>query len=832
MLKFNTSVILSIFLVLLFGCNQKQFDFSPEELTKRLEHDLDLKSGMLPNGLRYYFVETTNTHTTLQLNVNVGSADEDEDERGLAHLVEHMAFQGTEQFSFEALQTLYRDVGMSLGPDINATTSLYKTQYVATVPNNEGNDEHFYRLADWMADISKGKFRFDERQLATEKTVVNNERLTKDKESYAYQSTLAFLKQSDLLNRLPIGDKATVANATEQQLASFVSKHYHPSSNSLVIVGNISKERLAHIKSVFGGNEKPRKIVERQPLVSSFDTFIYQAKDASSFSHALIIHGNPQIRSRQSIIEYYMAESFRDILFERLKQSNDLHENFTFDIEVTPYFLFDFKATSIVFDHDSKSYPAAIQTLTQELTRLRVHGLTEAEYKTFVDKWQDYEVSTKNEYTSFSTANKINARLDNGGVYRDVKWEQELAKAYLSDIGKIALEKHLTDLLSKPVRWGFSGTKLDSQAINNQIAVASRIQVAPPTEQSLPLVPVPDLKPAQIIKESKRDKIIEWHLSNGVKVILEPRDYSDRISYLMVKDGGLNGLQTIEDYDAASIAPSVFAMSGQNWIKPAQMEALLRTHKMSLNPVLNDIYHGIEIQSEAKDSTLAFSILYNAMQNAVINEKVFKHVKNTRLEDLKLTSASETFHAQLNLSRSGEEATRAKMTPERMQKVSLKNVKRIYNQLFQQVDGYTLVIVGKFTPEAIRDDVLTFVGGLPQGESYTNRERPPYSLPSSKKIEANGNEKGKSHFHFGYQSPVTRKASIKERIAFLIVANTLQQRLFDVLREEKGWVYNVSVRRSYNNASQPLTYLMQMSWSTPSFKAKQSMRSQNNLICC
>jgi len=303
------------------------------------------------------------------------------------------------------------------------------------------------------------------------------------------------------------------------------------------------------------------------------------------------------------------------------------------------------------------------------------------------------------------------------------------------------------------------------------------------------------------VEETQKGKTINWQLSNGVKVILEPRDYSDRISFLMIANGGLNGLKTDEEYDAARLAPAVFSQSGQNWIKPAQMERLLRSHKMSLHPLMNASFHGVELQSEAKDATLALSILYNSMQNAAITPSVFEHVKKNTVDSLQTLTANQHFLIQLQQSRSGQEAIRANTTAERFEQVEIENIERLYQKLYKQVDGYTLVAVGKFTPDSIRDDILSFVGGLPQGKRYENRSTPKYQSPNKKEVLSAGGEPGKSHIHFGYTSPALGRPSIKERVAFLIAVSTLNQRLFDSLREENGWVYNVQVQQQYHDGS-------------------------------
>ncbi|WP_159737638.1 M16 family metallopeptidase [Vibrio atypicus] len=802
-MKIWKSLLVTLIIAFLVGCQSNESDNKniTEILAQPLVSHPDLKSGVLPNGLRYYALKTDSGDTTLQLNVGVGSINEREHERGYAHLIEHMAFQGTQNHSFESLQSLYRNVGMSLGPDVNAYTGFYKTQYIITVEESDINDEHFHQFADWLADISKGGITFPENQLNSEKTVVNAERLYRLKRSYANKSTLALLDGSGLGQQLPIGEKQVVETASAQSLESFTHHHYTPSNSTLVVVGNITQARLDYIKNVFGGDEPTTEVAKHQPYTPNLQTFYYQEKSAEAFSHLLLFSNVETIDSEGALILSHLDNSFRDVLFKRLRQSNDANTHVTFGIDVNSSFISNKPVTSITLSHDDRSHPFAIQTLTQELTRLAEYGLTNAEYAEFKKKWRAYDVKDAQNHSSKNIADTIIHRVESNGVYNQDTIDNQRAKKILINVDKSLIDKQLKAWASAPLRWGFSGSKLDEKELEQQIAIASRVYVPPPSELSLPIVPVPNVLAATITNESKQGNVITWQLSNGVKVILEPRDYSDRISFLMIAEGGLNGLQTTPEYDAARLAPATIAQSGQNWIKPSEMENLLRSHQMSLHPVMGAAIHGLELQSEAKDATLALSILYNAMQNAIVEPAVVDNIKKNTIDSLQKLSAHDNFRIQLQANRVGQEAIRSNTTTERFNSVKTEAIEQLYQQLYKQVDGYTLVVVGKFTPDHIRSDILSFVGGLPQGNAYQKRDRLPYNPPNQKEIIQTGGEAGKSYLHYGYTSPPTGKASIKERVAFLIAANTLNQRLFDTLREKYGWVYGVSVEQQYHDGS-------------------------------
>ncbi len=196
---------------------------SAQRLDRRVPQDTTVTIGKLPNGLTYYIRRNAEPpqRAELRLVVNAGSVLEDEDQRGLAHVVEHMAFNGTRRFPKNALVNFLEGVGMRFGPDINASTDFEETIYTLTLPTDTAGVLHtgVQILADWAHGIS-----FDSLEVEKERPVVIEEwRLGQGAGSRTRDKHLPVLfGGSRHTDRLPIGDLKTLESFTPAQLRSFI----------------------------------------------------------------------------------------------------------------------------------------------------------------------------------------------------------------------------------------------------------------------------------------------------------------------------------------------------------------------------------------------------------------------------------------------------------------------------------------------------------------------------------------------------------------------------------------------------------------------------------
>src|SRR6185369_15249358 len=214
-------------------------------IAQRLPTDSAVTVGTLPNGLRYYVRanKRPEKRAELRLVVNAGSVLEDPDQRGLAHMVEHMAFNGTQHFAKQDIVNYIESIGMQFGADLNAYTSFDETVYMLQVPTDTGTAlaKGIQILEDWAHLVS-----FDTTEINKERGVVIEEwRLGLGADARMRDQTFPVLfKNSRYAERLPIGDKATLESFRPETLKRFYHDWYRPELMAVVAVGDFDKKQV------------------------------------------------------------------------------------------------------------------------------------------------------------------------------------------------------------------------------------------------------------------------------------------------------------------------------------------------------------------------------------------------------------------------------------------------------------------------------------------------------------------------------------------------------------------------------------------------------------
>ena len=222
--------------------------------------DPELRIGRLDNGLTYYIRhnEQPKGRAEFWLVQNTGSLVEEEDERGLAHFIEHIAFQGTRNFPDIDMVDILQNNGVSYGRDINASTGFDDTRFqISNVPTERAEllDTVLLMLKDLSCELN-----FDDRAIEEERSVIQEEwRMHADQTMRMYENTLPILLSgSSYAYRIPIGDMTVIRNVTHGQLLSFYHRWYCPQHQAVFIVGDFDAERMERmVKQCF--NKIPKR---------------------------------------------------------------------------------------------------------------------------------------------------------------------------------------------------------------------------------------------------------------------------------------------------------------------------------------------------------------------------------------------------------------------------------------------------------------------------------------------------------------------------------------------------------------------------------------------
>lgn len=249
----------------------------------KLSVDPDVTSGEFANGLRYYIRENREPQerAELRLVVKAGSILEDDDQLGLAHFVEHMAFNGTEHFQKQELVDYLERIGMRFGPDVNAYTSFDETVYMLTIPTDSAAivETAFQILEDWAHGVA-----FDHEEIDKERGVVVEEwRLGRGASARMRDEQLPILfKDSRYAERLPIGKKEVIENADYETVKHFYRDWYRPDLMAVIAVGDFDKAEIkALIERHFAAIPNPEDARPREnfPVPDNKNTLFAIASD-------------------------------------------------------------------------------------------------------------------------------------------------------------------------------------------------------------------------------------------------------------------------------------------------------------------------------------------------------------------------------------------------------------------------------------------------------------------------------------------------------------------------------------------------------------------------
>ena len=805
--------LLLIFIVFISGCLSNST--SPE---RQLSQNPDLLSHTLSNGFRYALLPNSSDELAIVLQINTGSLAESDDQQGYAHLIEHLGFQGTTHFSSTDIQQLYKNAGMQLGPDINAFTHFDRTQFVITLNKENTHFDTASPFIKWLADISSGQFKIDPTKLSIEKAVVLAEGVSRKqnpKPHFYDVFTQHILKDTEQAKRMPIGTPETVRMATIDKLSEFVKQHYRLSNATLVISGKGAGQYKDLIEGIFSTSQTTTLPKSYQPVPLNTDNFFFSPEYANEFSQLMLHHPKVDQALTSSKQAEFLALLYQNVMYNRLRRASADSSLLFTDININSQWLYGNINSNIEITHNSRQHASAIAIISTELRRLARFGVTASEFKQL--RHNSFEKLAFEKYTSpINTALALTKKLQQNLPYSG--FDIEIAKDTLEQLNVDTFNKQFSLWLAQTTnQWAFSGTDLNPQYLTEKIEGAAQLVVLPPPDQKLPTLPINNAKPGSIVNETSHPSanITQWTLSNGIKVIMQPRP-SDTVSILFVGPGGLNTTAKV-DYPAAIMAPDVYSKSGQNWIKDVDLEKLLIDNKINLHAVMQSGFQGLELTASPEKLPLAFALIHSSMTSAKIKKPTFDAIKQNFVEEQQKADLQDDtrYVRKLSRARLSNKSDYLIPTAEQYQTVTIAQIEKLYHQKYHNAAGYVLAITGDFEPYELRSLLEQHIATLNTDSSELSTVNSgPFVNPSSNSVINQFTNAQKAHLNYAFFTPAVQ-LSIKERFKLVLLSIALREQLFTQLREKLGLVYDVSVPAQYSDKTIAYHVLSIMAVSDP-----------------
>jgi len=780
--------------------------------------DPAIKRGTLPNGLTYYVMkhQKPEQRAALWLAVDAGSVLEDDDQRGLAHFVEHMAFNGTRRFPKQAIVDYIEKAGIRFGADLNAYTSFDQTVYQLTVPTDrtEVVMKGLDILRDWAGDIS-----FDPVEVDKERGVVLEE-WRQGRGAFARindQQWPVRLQGSRYAQRLPIGLPEVIKGAPRDKLVRFYKDWYRPHNLAVIAVGDFDPAMIEkEIAARFGDLVEPAQTRARTPVPVPHDheLAVTIATDREMPVTRVTISDKIDHRGTSTRGDYrrHLAESLYHAMlsarFSELAQEPD-----------APFTGAGSSTTTLTRTCDAFVRGAVprggkvAETLTalfREIARVERHGFlpVELERATRDVLARDETLAREADKASATDlADEITRNFFTGEEMGGRAWELAADRELLPGIT-------LDELNHLARGWGGAkgrvialagpaGAKLPSEAeLRAVVASAASVPVEPWKDsggarasgpQALLDHPPVAGKVVTTTHDAAADATV-WVLSNGVRVIAKPTTFqNDEIELLGWQLGGTS-LVPDKDFVHARFASQIVNASGAGGLDAVALRKALAGKVVRMFGGLGELGEQVFGSARPADLETALQLLHLRLTAPRRDERAFATWKASQRELLQhRTSQPEVmFFDEMTAVTSGNHLRRRPDTEAMLDEVSLDRALAIYHERMADLGGFTFVFVGNLDLATLQPLVETYLGSLPSKGKKAHWKDIGIRYPVgrvTRQITAGTEPKSLVQLSMSGPAPWTLDGARDARILSMV----LQIRLREVLREDLGGVYSARV---------------------------------------
>jgi len=802
-----------IFLFAVFAIVWNRLD--AQQKSAVLPLDLAVRTGKLTNGFTYYIRhnEEPKNRVIMYLVNKVGSVLEDEDQRGLAHFMEHMNFNGTRHFPHNELVDYLQKAGVRFGADINAYTSFDETVYELPIPSDK--PELLKCGMEIMRDWA-GEALLDPEEIDKERGVVLEEKRlgkgAKERMQRVYWPVL--LNNSRYAVRTPIGLDTVLDNFKRPQIYRFYHDWYRPDLQALIIVGDVSADSLVKvIKAKFADLKNPA--LERLrpkytvPLTGKNQFIAVTDKEmTATVAEVIIKHLQSPLRTAADYRKSIIQELFNQMLDERYTElSRKADIPFVQGGAGIGGFIGGMNSYTVSVVAKPGQLESGFSAVWQETERVKRFGFTATELKraktaylnsmevalqekdktpseSYVKEYQEYfleDIASPGITTEYGlTKNALP-----GITLNDVN---ELAKAYITDTDRdILIMASEKDKNSLP----------DEATVNDWLKTIDDENLQPYQDDTSakPLLAVQPVA-GKIVAEQqdKQLHLITITLSNGVKVILKPTDFkNDEILFNGFAEGGTS-LYSDADYQSAANAGSIIPANGVGNYNADQLDKFLEGKELKVSPYINERFEGIRGTSDNKDMETTLQMVYayfteprkdTAIFNGIISNSKANLINRNNDPASVFSDAVGAVLGNYNIRRTGP-------TIEKINQVDLNKAYSIYKERFADASDFTFTFIGSVDTNAIKPLLEKYLGALPSTNIHQTAKDLNIHAPDGRieKAVYKGTEP-KATVILDFSGKFNY--NLENKICLDALKECLEIRLLERLREDESGVYSPGV---------------------------------------
>ena len=789
-------------------------------LESPLPVDPNVTIGELDNGVKYIIRQNSRpeNRAELRLVVDVGSVLEDDSQLGLAHFVEHMAFNGTEHFEKQELVDYLESIGMEFGPSINAYTSFDETVYMLSqVPTDEPETlaTAFQILEDWSHLLS-----FEPEEIDKERGVVIEEWRSRRGAAARIQD-LQFpimFTGSRYAERLPIGTVENLQSFPHEVLIRFYDTWYRPDLMSVIAVGDFDPAQIEQlIQTHFDRLPTPATPLERPyfDVPDHAETYYAIAADpeaSGSSVGVLSMRDPPEITTvggyRESLVEALVSGMMNNRLRDLTQQADP---PFVAAFSGAGGFVRTKSAFQLLALVPEDGHERGLEALFIEAERAARHGFTEGELgREKLDLVRGLEQTyndRENQQSRRFASEYINYFLQ-GDAIPGIEFEYMAAQALMATIdldlvnqaARANLDQSnrvvLADAIEKP---GLdTPTRAGFERVLDDVTSAD-IEPYVDTTLDEPLVPEQPT-PGAVIAESMIDELnmTVWTLSNGVTVWLKPTDFKeDEIAMRATSPGGWSN-SSLEDHQSAAMAAGLVQQGGVGAFSTIDLQKALAGKAVRVSPSIGENTERMSGSASPQDLETMLQLVwlyFTAPREDETAYQAFQAQFRAMLENRgasPMAAFADTFSVTMA---QGHPRSRP-ISVAVLDEIDLGTAVDFYEDRFADASDFTFVFVGAIDLDVMRPLAEQYLGSLPTVE----RNDGPVDLdidPPDGHIEktVRAGVEPQSQTRIAFTGPFDYTA--QNRVAIRVMAEALQLRLMERMREDLGGTYSVGVNASY-----------------------------------
>ncbi len=785
------------------------------DLSTKLPIDPKVKIGKLDNGLTFYIRQNKKPEQKVELRLvlNAGSINEDDDQQGLAHMAEHMAFNGTTHFKKNDIVSFLQDIGVGFGNDLNAYTSFDETVYILPIPTDKpGNlEKGFQVLEDWAHNVT-----YLDDDIQSERPIILEEsRLGKGAQDRMFKKIYPKLFEgSKYAKRIPIGIDSIIRNFKPDAIRRFYKDWYRPNLMAVIVVGDIEPAKAeALIRKHFAGMTNPATPRTREyadvPAYNDNEAMVVTDKEATNYTVSI---NYPAFKDKPSSTvgdyrDFLVKQMFTSLINQRLQELTQkenapfLYGSVSFGSYARGYDAFGGFAAAGTGDVNK-----ALNALVEEIERVKRFGFTASELdrakKSMLANYERmYNNRDKTESDNYveEYANNFLQQEPIPGMDKEFEYAKTLLPGItLEDVNAVSKKfkddknrfVYVTGPEAKP------GAALpEGKDLLATIDAAEKANIKPYEEKAVAttlLATTP--KAGKVVSKTKNAVLgtTELKLSNGITVTLKSTDFkNDQIMMGATRPGGKNNYGLADKYNAEYAVQLVGTM-GVGEFSPTDLRKALAGKTASVSPNFSAISEGVRGNSSVKDLETMFQLTHlyftaprkdtalfrawvqrnksqfaniSANPQAVFVDTLYKTMYNNN-PLAPVTVPNSSFFDQVNLDRS----------------------LAIYKERFGDASGMNFVFVGSFKEEEIIPHIEKYIASLPAtGKKFSfvdNKVRP---VTGNKELVVNKGKEEKSlilAFYSG-DAPYSEDLDLKVQA----MSEVLNIRIIEELREKVQGIY-------------------------------------------